>query len=153
MSNCMLLAPIKSCSKCKQEFPATAEYFYKDCREKSGLCSRCKDCAKQYQQSDRGKESHKRGNAKAYGTIWGYLGHVYKNMKYRCNDPKCSSYKYYGGRGIKCLFTLDEFRGYVINVLQVDPRGLTIDRIDNSGHYEPGNIRFVTQEVNNQNRG
>ena len=36
--------------------------------------------------------------------------------------------------------------------LKVDPRGLEIDRINNDGHYEPGNIRFVTRKENLANR-
>ncbi len=73
-------------------------------------------------------------------------------MKQRCNDSETSGYRYYGERGIKLLFTPDQFVDYVINTLKVDPRGLTIDRIDNDGHYEPGNIRFVTHKENCQNR-
>lgn len=39
-----------------------------------------------------------------------------------------------------------------MNELKIDPRGLTIDRIDNSGNYEKGNIQFITHKENNQNR-
>lgn len=39
--------PLKMCSKCKQEFPATNEYFHKDLKGKYGLSSQCKECAKQ----------------------------------------------------------------------------------------------------------
>ena len=74
-------------------------------------------------------------------------------MKERCSNPKRKAYERYGGRGIKCLFNSpDEFINYVINELQIDPRGLQIDRINNNGHYEPGNIRFVTSKINNNNR-
>lgn len=41
---------------------------------------------------------------------------------------------------------------YIINELQVDPRNLTIDRINNDGHYERGNIRFVSYSENLKNR-
>lgn len=74
-------------------------------------------------------------------------------IKQRCNNPKYKGYKNYGGRGIRCLFkSSDEFVNYIINELQIDPRKLTIDRIDNDGNYERGNIRFVTQTENLKNR-
>lgn len=37
--------PQKLCSKCKQEFPATNEYFHKNAGAKSGLSTACKTCA------------------------------------------------------------------------------------------------------------
>ena len=52
-----------------------------------------------------------------------------------------------------CFESLDDFRNYVIDVLKADPRGLQIDRINNGGNYEVGNIRFVTCLENNQNKG
>lgn len=160
-------AATKFCTGCKVEKEVSE--FNKDRRAKNDLASRCKKCKKvwrqssagrvsgkvsrkKYQQSDKGKASDKRSGVKRYSTIWGYLGFVYKNIRYRCNEPKADSYKWYGARGIQVKFqSLDEFRNYVINVLKVDPRHLDIDRIDNDGNYEPGNIRFVTHEVNMQN--
>lgn len=41
------IIPQRQCSKCKQEFPATTEYFYKDAKSKYGLSCQCKTCAKQ----------------------------------------------------------------------------------------------------------
>ena len=86
-------------------------------------------------------------------TINGYLRRLYQRIKQRCENPNDSSYPNYGGRGIEVRFTSDEFVEYVRNVLQQDPRGLTIDRIDSDGHYEPGNIWFCTMTQNNSYRG
>jgi hypothetical protein len=36
--------PLKKCSKCKREFPATMEWFHKSSRSKDGLCNLCKEC-------------------------------------------------------------------------------------------------------------
>ncbi len=36
--------PLKRCSKCKEELPATPEYFYRNSRKKSGLQCQCKHC-------------------------------------------------------------------------------------------------------------
>ncbi len=75
----------------------------------------------------------------------------------RCTKPNSQWYHCYGGRGIKNKFkSVKEFVGYVVNELRYDNynkvRGLQIDRIDNDGHYERGNIRFVTCKENSMNR-
>ncbi len=73
---------------------------------------------------------------------------MWNHVTSRCNNPNDVSYKYYGGRGIQCLFeSCSEFTNYVINELQVDPRGLQIHRINNNGNYEPGNIKFLTANI------
>ncbi len=77
----------------------------------------------------------------------------FNNMKQRCNNPKNSAYKYYGSRGIQVKFkTSREFILYIVNVLGYDTlekfkelHDLVIHRINNDGHYEKGNIEFLTQ--------
>ena len=71
------------------------------------------------------------------------LRRKYHSVNYRCNNPRCNVYEHYGGRGIENRFlSLLDFLNYVIFELgivafeQID--GLWIDRIDNSGNYEPG---------------
>ena len=140
---------MNQCSRCK-EIKSLSE-FHKDSHAKNGYCSRCKKCIKKYRQT------HKKERAKYdkdyCHTLIGNLRHRFVFIKQRCNNSKCINYKYYGGRGIKVKFkNADEFVNYVINELQIDPRGLTIDRIDNNGHYEKGNIRFVTAKVNANNK-
>ena len=79
-------------------------------------------------------------------TINGYLRKLHSNIKQRCTNPKVRTYRNYGGRGIECKFeSASEFVYYVVCVLKIDPRGLQIDRIDNDGHYEKGNIQFMTK--------
>lgn len=48
--------PQKRCSKCKQHFPATLEYFRKASKEKSGLTSRCKSCLDEWYENNKGRE-------------------------------------------------------------------------------------------------
>ena len=143
----------KTCSECHRRKPVDA--FHKNWAKKDGLQYWCRDCAVAYQKKYR--QEHKVEVAERYKeychTINGYLRNCFGSMKQRCNNLKNKSYKNYGGRGIRCLFkSSQEFVDYVVNELKVDPRGLQIDRIDNDGHYEPGNIRFVTCKVNNNNR-
>ena len=95
---------------------------------------------------------HAAAERKYRSTIRGHLLQVFKNMQKRCIDKRMHNYSRYGGRGIKVHFEREEFVDYVINTLQIDPRGLTVDRIDNDGNYECGNIRFVSNWSNCQNR-
>jgi hypothetical protein len=82
-------------------------------------------------------------------TLVGYLRRLFQVIKYRCNSPNDSKYRWYGGKGVELRFkNSQEFVDYVVNELRVDPRGLTIDRIDNNGHYEKGNIQFITAAEN-----
>lgn len=149
---------IKICTKCEIEYPPTLEYFYKDNTHSDGLRSECKICVlKRVQKYQR---THKKQIAcysrkyykKYYATIKGLLRKKYADIIKRCTNPNFKQYKDYGGRGIKCLFTSDEFVDYVINELKIDPRGLAIDRIDNDGHYKRGNIQFITCSENNKNK-
>ncbi len=160
----MKMLKIKRCLKCKRELPVNE--FNKDRSRKDNFSDRCRKCRREYyqghqekisQQQRRYHEIYREGIAqrskKRRGTIIGYLRCVFNDMNQRCGNPNAGNYKYYGGRGIQNRFkAADEFVSYVIDVLQVDPRGLQIDRIDNDGHYEKGNIRFVTREVNMNNR-
>ena len=112
-----------------------------------------KKYGKKYRQTEAGRASSKRRYKKYLSTVNGQLHYVFYNIRRRCTVPNCREYKWYGNRGIKCLFeSADEFVDYVTNVLQVNPRGLDCDRIDNDGNYEKGNIRFVTHKENCQNR-
>lgn len=77
---------------------------------------------------------------------------AFHHAKHRCRNPKDKSYPNYGGRGIEFRFeSFEEF------FAEVGPRPSTkhsIDRIDNDGHYEKGNVRWATQleQVTNQRK-
>lgn len=131
---------MKTCTKCGNEYPLTLKYFLSRKNRKSKWHSWCRECCRKITK----KYQH---------TLNGYLRQIFYHMNCRCNNPKHWNYKIYGGRGIKCLFeSADEFIDYVLNKLKIDPRKLQIDRINNNGHYEKGNIRFVTAKVNANNR-
>jgi hypothetical protein len=73
-------------------------------------------------------------------------------MDQRCNNVLDSGYHSYGGRGIRFKFsTILEGALWVMHNLGLK-RHLELDRIDNNGHYEPGNLRYATRTTQQKNR-
>lgn len=70
---------------------------------------------------------------------------VWGTMKQRCNNPKDAAYDYYGGRGIGYHPSFETFEGFLAGIPDGYEDGLTLDRIDNDGNYEPGNLRWATR--------
>jgi len=70
---------------------------------------------------------------------------IWWNMKARCMSPKSSEYHRYGGRGITiCEEWLSGPRNFIIWALNNGYEiGLSIDRINNDGNYEPSNCHFI----------
>ncbi len=82
----------------------------------------------------------------------------YMAMKQRCYHEKYDAYPRYGGRGIRVckrwmLPRGEGFRNFIAD-MGIRLRGLTLDRKDPQGHYEPTNCRWSDREVqaNNQRR-
>lgn len=74
------------------------------------------------------------------------------SMKQRCLNPSHNSYDYYGGRGIKvCTAWLDSFEAFLADMCE-RPKGMTLDRIDPDGNYEPGNCRWATAKDQGNNK-
>ena len=78
---------------------------------------------------------------------------AYISMKQRCYNTKNPAYKYYGKRGISiCNEWLDNFENF--NRWSIENgyrKGLSIDRIDVNGNYEPKNCRWVNSQVQMNN--
>lgn len=96
-----------------------------------------------------------KGNTKhnlCYERLYG----IYEKMKGRCFTPTDTSYKNYGGRGVKIADVwLGEngfinFHDWAIN--NGYSNELTIDRINVDGDYEPSNCRWVNQKTQQNNR-
>jgi hypothetical protein len=67
------------------------------------------------------------------------------SMRQRCNSPSYHNYHRYGGRGIRVDPRWNSFEQFLLDVGPWPGKGYTLDRRDNEGHYEPGNVRWATK--------
>jgi hypothetical protein len=77
--------------------------------------------------------------------------HTWESMIQRCTNPSNSNYKHYGARGITVDTKWLTFAGFFEDMGE-RPKGLELDRIDNDGGYSKENCRWVTHQVNLNNR-
>lgn len=78
---------------------------------------------------------------------------IWNAMRARCHNPKHKRFSDYGGRGITvCDRWRDSFEDFLTDVGSRPSSDLTLDRIDNNGNYEPGNVRWVSMAAQAENR-
>lgn len=117
----------------------------------SGNTKSC-GCLKKGQYSTRRASRRYQGRYDKYGHSRIYS--IWNAMNSRCYNPKMQAYPRYGGRGIEvCAEWRDSFQAFhdwaAVNGYGDD---LTLDRIDSCGDYGPDNCRWVSLEVQNNNR-
>lgn len=78
---------------------------------------------------------------------------IWRGIIDRCYYPSSHSYPWYGGRGVRIhdawRHSFEDFLGHIG---RRPTRKHSVDRIDPHGHYEPGNVRWVTIDVQGKNR-
>ena len=117
----------------------------------------CQYCKKEFEARTK---SIKSGNTKSCGCQKGGITHglshnqfyeTWKNMMGRCYNLKNKHYQSYGGRGISVCIDWQDLANFVSWAESTYIEGMTMDRINNDGNYEPTNIRWsdkTTQAIN-----
>lgn len=85
--------------------------------------------------------------------MWGTTLYLkWKRMIDRCQRTTCRQWPYYGGRGIKVCDRWLDPRNFVADMgLPPSPKH-TLERVDNDGDYEPGNVVWATMKDQNRNK-
>lgn len=89
------------------------------------------------------RQSHGLGGTPEY--------HIWYSMIDRCGNPDSKSWKHYGARGITVCERWLDVRNFVAD-MGLRPNGCSLDRIDGSKGYEPGNCRWATELQQQRNR-
>lgn len=75
---------------------------------------------------------------------------AYFHAKARCQNPKDKGFRYYGGRGIQ--FRFNSFVEFIEHIGLRPTKKHSLDRTNNEGPYEVGNVRWATKDLQNKNR-
>lgn len=74
-------------------------------------------------------------------------------MKARCYNPRATHYSYYGAQGVRVSPRwLDSFANFLEDLGPRPDRSFSLDRIDHTKDYQPGNVRWATRRTQSLNR-
>jgi len=76
---------------------------------------------------------------------------AWKAMRERCLNPRSTRYVWYGARGITVCDRWSSFVNFLQDMGECPP-GVTLERIDNDGNYEPGNCKWATMSEQRKNQ-
>ncbi len=132
----------RACLECK--VPFTVQYA----SSRKTYCSR--SCATRVTARSRTGDRNSRWDG---GKTSHPLYEVYCEIIARCERTTHARWKDYGERGIDiCQEWRGDFWAFVRDVGERPAPGMSLDRIDNDGNYEPKNMRWATARQQNINR-
>lgn len=80
---------------------------------------------------------------------------IWRGMLHRCHDPKTQAYHNYGARGIQVCpewRAADGFQAFLNHIGPMPDPDLTVDRVDGTKGYSPGNVRWATRQEQARNQ-
>lgn len=93
--------------------------------------------------------------SKTHGMSKSPLYKTWRHIIERCTNQNHEHYVYYGGRGIEiCAEWRASFQAFYDHISQLPhcrEDGFSVDRIDNNGNYQPGNVRWATMSQQRRN--
>ena len=99
----------------------------------------------------RGKQKSCGCLTKTHGLRKHRLYSTWNNMMRRCNNIRRKDYKNYGGRGISVCERWHNIENFIEDMYPSFEEGLTLDRINVEGNYEPDNCRWIDRNTQAQN--
>lgn len=114
----------------------------------------CPHCLKQYEiKRSRGLKQDSCVSCKGIRQITHGMSrtkfyNVWRGMIQRCTNPNNRKYHIYGGKGVRVCDRWMTFENFQEDNLHLYAEGLTIDRQDSSGNYEPGNCVWISLSEN-----
>jgi hypothetical protein len=81
------------------------------------------------------------------------LFNIWQGMRQRCNNPNANFYEYYGAKGVKICQEWNEYKAFKQWAVENGyDEGLSIDRIDVDGGYNPNNCRWISLREQQSNK-
>lgn len=120
--------------------------FVMQCRSEKGTVS-CgcfaRETARELLTGNTHQRTHNAGGTGAYKS--------WLSMRGRCNDENNNEYHRYGGRGISVC---EQWSSFEVFLKDMGPRpdGMSIDRVDPNGNYEPSNCKWSTPKEQSRNK-